>query len=137
MARLSRSAAALRILGDDLDPAELTAVLGKEPDRFERKGDTIALPKQGFRTASTGSWKINASRMEPGNLDAQVAQILQGTTDNLGVWQDLCRRFDVHLFCGLFLSDENEGFCISPETMRLLGARGIAVDFDIYAAGKE
>ncbi|WP_027256715.1 MULTISPECIES: DUF4279 domain-containing protein [Leisingera] len=136
MARLSKSATAPRILGEDLDPAEVTALLGKERDRSERKGDKIALPKQGYRMADTGAWVIRASRMEPGNLDAQVSQILQGTGDGLGIWQDLSRRLDVHLFCGVFLSEENEGFCISRETMGLLGVRGIAVDFGIYAAGE-
>ena len=73
----------------------------------------------------------------PGNLDGQIAELLAGTTKDLGVWQRLTSAYDVDVFCGLFLEHENEGICVSPATLGLLGERGIKLQLDVYASGGE
>lgn len=80
---------------------------------------------------------MEATYREPGDLKAQVAEILAGMTGDLSIWRDQVRRFEVQTFVGLFLEMGNEGLCMSRETTALLGARGIALDFDIYAGGDD
>lgn len=133
MTALHRTAASLRLFGDDLDPDEITAALGKQPDVAERRGDTIRTPSGRERIARRGRWSVKVDRRTPGDLDAQVAELLAGTTDNLEVWRSITARYDADIFCGLFLNEQNEGLMVSPAILKMLGERGISLDLDIYA----
>jgi hypothetical protein len=135
MAQLSRSVAALRILGDELVPGDITALLGGEPTASAVKGGQKQ-PNSGGRvhTALTGSWMRTVEDREPADGDAQIASLLEGLTTDLRVWQELAARFRVDLFFGLFLSEGNEGFSLAPSTLAALGERGIKLDLDIYSA---
>jgi len=132
-ARLSQTAASLAVIGDNRDPEKVTRVLGKSPDVARRKGQTWLSRKGSPLQAHTGIWQVMTARREPGDLDGQIAELLDGTTDDLTVWLDLSRRFQMFVDCGLSLVTRNEGLMISAPTMALLGSRGIALDFDIYA----
>ncbi|GHC52984.1 hypothetical protein GCM10007315_14480 [Gemmobacter tilapiae] len=118
-------------------PEELTILLGKNPSDAYRKGEELPTPLGNRRAARTGYWGIAVARKEPADLDAQIAEILDGMTDDLGVWQELANRFQLEIFCGLFLKEFNEGLSISAATTALLGARGISLDFDIYYKGDD
>lgn len=134
MTALSRTAASLRIFGQDLDPDEVTNLLGKKPDNAERRGQVIRNPKSGTeRTARRGRWSIKVERRSPGDLDAQIAALLDGTTDDLSKWQKVTSAFDADIFCGLFLEEENEGLVLAPTTLKKLGDRGLRLSLDIYA----
>lgn len=133
MACISKTAACLRVTGDDLDPDEITHKLGKEPTGAERKGDIIRGKKTGReRVARSGGWRLVASDREPGDLDGQIREILGALTDDVSVWNQLASRFKIDLFCGLFMESGNEGESLSPESLRLLAARSIQLDLDIY-----
>lgn len=132
MSKLFETAAALRIMGDDLNPDEITSLLECEPDRFGKKGDKTPLKNGRERIERTGIWGKNTPRTQPGNLDSQIAALLDSLTADLSIWSNLSSRFEVQIICGLFLKKGNEGLYISAETTRLLGARGIAMDLDIY-----
>ncbi|MDP1557243.1 MAG: DUF4279 domain-containing protein [Hyphomonas sp.] len=133
MAELNNSVASLRILGDDLDPEEITALLGKEPTVAERKGQEITSGTGAKRVAQSGRWSFHSDSRTPGDLDNQITELLNGTSDDLAVWNDLAVRFRIDIFCGLFLLEENEGFSLSPQTLLRIGERGIKLGFDIYA----
>ena len=137
MAVLRKTEASLRILGDDLDPEEITAALGKQPDKAARLGDTLRTPLGGERISQTGVWSVSVEQRIPGDLDAQIAKLLEGTTENIGVWRNITSRFKSDIFCGLFLDECNEGLSISPTTMKALGERGILLDLDIYSGTDE
>jgi hypothetical protein len=132
MAHLARSAASLRIAGDDLVPEEVSLLLGAQPTHAQRKGQELP-SKFGVRVARFGHWRLHAEETKPENLDAQVAEILDQLTTNLDVWHDLASRFRIDLFCGWFMEEGNEGVCISPSTLQALGERGIKLGLDIYA----
>lgn len=138
MAVLSGSAASLRFFGDDLDPDELTKLLGSPPTKSERKGEEIVGKVSGQkRTARSGGWRLRAERREPGDIDTQISEILDQLTNDTGVWQDLTTRFRADIFCGLFLKDGNEGISLSNETLERLAVRGLTIDFDIYDSSDE
>jgi hypothetical protein len=85
MSALSKTAASLRFFGDDLNPEEVTQLLGKEPDKAERRGE---VRPSGY-TVRRGRWSVSAGRRTPGDLDSQIAELLAGMTDDLAVWQRL------------------------------------------------
>ena len=131
MSELSKTSASLRIWGHDLDPEEVTKLLGKKPDRAKRRGETTGLAGREY-IAREGAWMVKADGREPGDLDRQVRELLAGTTDDLATWRRLAGSYRVDLFCGLFMREGNEGIEISPETLQKLGERGIALGLDIY-----
>lgn len=134
MAQLQRSAVTLRIIGDDLIPDDITALLGASPTHAKTKGDKIVGKKTGHvRIARVGMWRLCASDREPEDMDGQIHEILSQMTADLTVWQTITNKYHVDLFCGLFMRAGNEGLTISPQSLAALGARGIEIDLDIYA----
>ncbi|GAA5484837.1 DUF4279 domain-containing protein [Haloferula sargassicola] len=133
MACISRSAATLRIIGDDLIPDEITRLLGASPTQAQTKGDKIVGKKTGnVRIARFGMWRLEASDCEPGDLDDQIRLICGQLTDDLAVWESFASRYKMDLFCGLFMECGNEGISLSPAALFALGSRGIELDLDIY-----
>jgi len=133
MAVLSGSTASLRFFCDDLDPDELTKLLGCPPTKSESKGEEIVGKVTGQkRIARSSGWRLSAARRDPGDIDAQITEILDQLTDDKEVWQDLTARFRADIFCGLFMAEGNEGVSLTHETLEKLAARGLMIDFDIY-----
>ena len=133
MARLNETTASLRFFGDDLDPDELTRLLGSTPSQGRRKGEPYW--SRGARangTARPGSWFLWAERRSPGDLDSQIAELISPLCQDLAVWRDLSAHFEADIFCGLFLDRTNEGIDLRPETLVMVGSRGLVLNFDIY-----
>ena len=132
MAHLARSVASLRIFGDDLQPEEISRLLGCAPTKAWPKGH-VQISKSGREfVKKAGGWLLHASETEPENLDGQVSELLAKLTSNLGIWVELAQRFEIDLFCGWFMESSNEGVSVSIATMRALGERGIELSLDIY-----
>ena len=133
MATISRTVATLRIMGDDLDPNNITDILGHNPSRKQKKGEILIGKNTGRkREAKFGMWSLSASAQEPGNLDTQIPEILGKLNQDITAWNDLARKYDLDLFCGLFMLTEMEGLCIDPKSLLLLGQRNIELALDIY-----
>jgi len=138
MAHIQRSAVTLRIGGDDLIPDEITALVGVSPTHAQVKGQQIIGKKTGIvRIAKSGMWQLHAAVREPEDMDGQIQEILSQMTDDLAVWQNLASRFQIDLFCGLFLGVSNEGMTLSPKSLLALGARGIEMGLDIYSGNDD
>ena len=132
MGTVRETAVSIRFLGDELDPGEITKLLGATPDVAHRRGD--AMP-EGRGEWSAGLWSCQAPRVSPGDLDMQLAGLFATMTQDLSVWRTLCGRYRGDVFCGLFLEDSNEGIVLSTETMRAVADRGLMFGFDIYHTG--
>ena len=133
MAQIQRSLATLRIVGDNLDPTEITRLLGCAPDAAQTRGEEIAARSGGsVRIARKGMWRLSATDREPEDLDAQIRELLSKLTDDLTVWASIAERHRVDLFCGLFMREGNEGLSITPESLAALGLRRIELGLDIY-----
>jgi len=133
MATLERTVATLRISGDSLDPAEITTLLGCAPTTAQTKGQLIIGKHTGAeRIAKFGMWHLEASPQEPGDLDAQIAELLGRLTDDLGIWKQIASTYNSDLFCGLFMAGSNEGLSLAPASLVALGGRGIELSLDIY-----
>ncbi|MGR4891633.1 DUF4279 domain-containing protein [Sphingopyxis sp. LARHCG72] len=132
MTTVHKSSASLGFYGDDLDPAEITDLLGGEPSVGVRKGATWLTSLGVEKVARIGSWRLKADRHEPENLDFQISWLLNGLTNNLVSWRSLSQRYRGRIFCGLFLASGNEGLTLQSETLVRVGERGLLIDLDIY-----
>ena len=136
MAEIRLSVVTLRIMGDDLVPDEINALLGASPTRAWVKGETgkhVVGPKVGdVRVARSSIWRLDASDREPEDMNGQIREILSRMTSDLSVWQGITKRFRVDLFCGLWMDGSDCGLTLSPESLAALGERGIKLAMCIY-----
>ncbi len=133
MAYLNRSKATLRVMGDDLDPEEISRLLGCQPTTAQYKGEEIVGRHSGrTRLAKFGMWRLTATPREPEDIDGQIAELFGQLVDNPEVWRALAQRYAVDLFCGLFMKHGNEGFSLSPASLLALGLRHVEIGFDLY-----
>jgi hypothetical protein len=125
----------LRIRGEDLVPNDVSALLRCEPSVSEQKGVPVVSCSGITRVPKTGRWSLRLDSRECSptvDVDEGIQKLLALLPSERDVWASLTSRYQVDLFCGLFLEAENRGFGLSPEVTKLLSDRGIEVGFDIY-----
>lgn len=133
MAHMQKTVVTLRIQGDDLIPDDVTRLLGAPPTHAQTKGDRTVGAKTGHvRIARTGMWRLCARDREPEDMDGQIHEILSQITDDISIWQHITDKYEVDLFCGLFMQTSNEGLILSARSLAALGMRGIEMGLDIY-----
>jgi hypothetical protein len=133
MAEIAKSTVCLRIYSDDLIPEEITKSLECEPTFTQFKGQELLGPQSGRkRIAMTGMWRLGTDKRTPEDINSQIYELLNQVSSNLEVWESINKHYQVDLFCGLFMNLENEGFDLTPQTMKLLSERGITIGFDVY-----
>lgn len=133
MGPISETHLAVRFYGDDLDPDELSKLLGAQPDSAARKGEIIRSEKSGReRTAKTGRWTFRVERREPGDLDGQIRELFGALTPDLNTWRALATKYAPDLFVGLFMRDTNEGMEVSADCLAMLTERGVILSLDVY-----
>jgi hypothetical protein len=120
----------LRFFGDDLDPVDVSRMLGAEPTLQRRKGEVIPDPSQ--RVARTGSWLLSSERQSKSSLESQIEHLFERLTDDMEVWRQLSSKYRGDLFCGLWSESWNRGLELSPAVLQRIAARGLRVGFDIY-----
>jgi ribosomal protein L19 len=136
--RFKKSSVTLRIGGDDLVPHEITKLLGAQPTTAQAKGDKIVGRKTGqVRIAKMGIWMLEAMDREPEDIDGQVQEVLGQVTGDLTIWKSFGQKYQIDLFCGIFLDGSNEGMTLSAACLAILGKRGIEMGLDIYSGHVE
>ena len=118
----------LRFFGDDLDPTDVSRILGAEPTISRRKGDRIP----DGRIAETGSWLLSAEPMSRASLEAQIDSLFARLSPEAGLWRPLALKYRGDLFCGLWSLEWNCGAELSSELVQRVAARGLRLSFDIY-----
>src|SRR5690349_1522253 len=114
MGPISETHVAVRFYGDDLDPNELSKLLGAQPDYAAHKGEIIRSEKSGReRTSRTGAWTFRVERREPGDLDGQIRELFSALTSDLNTWRALAAKYAPDLLVGLFMKEPNEGIEVS------------------------
>ena len=136
MAGIGDTRLTLRFFGDDLDPSELTELLGGVPRRSWVKGE-IRHSRSGDKVRESGAWLFSVPDREPCDLDGQFKQLFSELSADLELWRSLTSRFGADFWCGLFMAKGNEGFTLEPDTLAALGDRGLRVHFDIYDAADD
>ena len=130
---VEKSAATLRIQGDDLIPDEIARLLGVEPMFSQTPGEEVISPATGKpRIAKYGVWQIYSEEKTPSDVDGQVQELLGQLPGDLALWRKLATKYQLNLFCGVFLGSDNESLYMAPSTLMALGERGIEISLDIY-----
>ncbi|HUA97113.1 MAG TPA: DUF4279 domain-containing protein [Terracidiphilus sp.] len=127
MGEIGRTKVSLRLFSDDLDPEAVTSLLGRQPTRSWRAGEM-----KFSRPATFGSWHLQSDLS--GDLDAQIRGLLASLSPDIAVWNDLTKQHHADLFCGLFLTEGNQGLVLAPDTMDAIARRGLKLSLDIYGA---
>lgn len=120
----------LRFSGLDLDPDELTRLLGASPTEAHRLGDTVQIPRPPH-PATDGTWAIHTKRSTH-DIEEQLTALFARLTSDLEVWRSLTSRYQADLFCGVFLAWFGHGFSMSPALHRALADRHLLIIFDMY-----
>lgn len=127
---VDRSQVSLRILGDELDPEEITELLKVLPTESYKKGEVFG--KEGKNIRRTGRWSLESHLPDEVDIEEKIMHLLSQVTNDESTWKLLNSKYQIDLFCGLFLEAENRGFGLSVETIRKLSSLGIEIGFDIY-----
>ena len=107
------------------------------PSTCARKGDVIrSETTRRERIAKTGSWIVKVVRRKPGDLDAQIEELLSPLSKDLSIWRSV-GKYRPNLFVGLFLLESNEGIEISAGSLSSLTERGIMLRLDMYCSSPE
>lgn len=130
---VDRTTVTLRIFGDDLNPAEVSRLLGCQPSIAYAKGDALIGRTIGReRIARTGSWRLKSDEDRGVDLAAQIEKLLSRVNGDLDVWKKLAQKYEVELFCGLFLEDIARELWLSAEVLQPIADRRLNIGFDIY-----
>jgi hypothetical protein len=127
MGQIGRTKVSLRLFSDNLDPESVTSLLGRRPTRSWRAGEM-----KFSRPAKFGSWHLQSDA--PGDLDAQIRGLLASLSPDIAIWNCLTKQHHADLFCGLFLTEGNQGLVLAPNTMDAIARRGLKLSLDIYSA---
>lgn len=132
---LQRACVTLLVHGDDLNPDELTALLGQQPQQGVRKGEMYYGYDARGRPSRTGMWHFGLGYREPPSIDQQITELLARLPETDEVWDDLTTKYECLVAVGVWFTDDSwsGGFTLQADTLRMLGERGLAVDFDMYA----
>jgi hypothetical protein len=131
--RVPRVSAALRVMGDTLDPTEITRIIGVEPDFSARKGDQRSR-RTGVVTQRTGIWSRQSrpDASDEWDLDGTIMALLADISIPLDTWRALRDRYTTDVFCGLFMGRDIQGAALRPQTLQQLAERGLTLDLDVY-----
>lgn len=132
---VERAELCLRVLGEDLDPSEITALMLQMPSRSRRKGDPVISQATGkpFRISKLGSWIFNYEPLAEETVGEAIATLLGQLPDDEELWKSLTTRFKVDLICDVFVRGVNQGLEIAPAVIQLLARRNITLGIDIFA----
>lgn len=126
----------LRIMGDTLDPNEITKALKHAPSTSYRKGDDLRRPDGTFlRVARSGRWSLSFTpdSLPFDNCCDAVERILTLFTEDIEAWRLITTFHQADFLIGAVLDTKNRGIEISPKLMLLLGERGVKIGFDVYS----
>ena len=128
-ATAARTYASLCIYGDDLDPPELTQLLGIEPTSSKRRGDAI---RRG-RTAPRGVWIFTTRDIcDSEDSSVHIAMLSQLTHPQAEALKGLQDRYLLRVFVYWSLEDGNGGPVIDPQSLGWLAEIGAELHVDLY-----
>jgi Domain of unknown function (DUF4279) len=131
---LKRAMVSLAIIGDDLNPQEITGLLAGEPRRGVRKGEAFIGHNGQQRSARSGMWLFGGECWEDAPaIGSHIKTLLGRLTEDLDVWRTVTGRFECYVNVGGYFHDWTGGLSLEADVLRLLAERGLHIDFDLYA----
>jgi len=130
---VDRWSISLRVYGEQLDPGNISEILGCDPTSSERKGARGCLD-DGAPIPRTSHWLLGIESKNFGEQDDVdgIRMLLERLPSAGDLWASLTSTYNVDVFCGVYMETWNRGFGISPEVSRMLSDRNLEVEFDKY-----
>lgn len=129
-----------RVMGDLLDPADVTRLLGIDPSREHKKGDeNLVVTKKGktmrFASYKSGLWALESSQDKYSDLEDHLQgflQLLEPKVIELLKLKYLGFELDFYVSY-VFANADQPGICINSDVMKRIGDLGINLGIDLYA----
>lgn len=128
-------AASLQVSGEDLDPDQITCLLGLEPTRSQRRGVTLRRPDGTERyTPRFGRWArdIKPAHTDEWDIPEVIRLLFDGLPHDLSVWNQIAELGNIRVTLGLNVPDSNGYFQLDSDVMLFLSDRHARIWFDIY-----
>ena len=127
------------IVADDLDEAEVSAMLGLKASVFLKKGEPYSPLSQKKRENSSWSFFIDPPEGNRcwNSLEEGLKCLIEKLQPLQGVLGQLRERFSLHAYCGHFGSGFGGGPSISPETLSQLAELGLTLNIKTYWGSTE
>ena len=131
----------LLVRGDDLDPAQVTTLLGVDPSEAYRRGDHLPYPRNHERAGQpsdlmvqTGAWRLEVDAEKKWSWDA-AAQLdywcVFLTNREAAIRELQARGYEVMIDC--YIDEGPVAYVeLSAELLQTLGNLGVAVKFGFY-----
>ena len=124
----------LAVHGADVDPDEISALLGRAPTTCHRAGD----PRPSGMPWPSGAWLFSVEDRAPVTPDQLVTKVLDGLPVDTAIWQQLHERFALRLGIALFVTGWTQGLELPSSLLVRIGALGLALEITVYMeAGRE
>jgi hypothetical protein len=127
--------ATFRLLGDALDPEEVTRLIGIEPSFARRKGDKYGSRERPV-VSQTGIWALESEKSVAGpDLNAHLRFLLSQLGSKTSTVKELVRQgLSADLLCYWMSGTGQGGPILEPETIRRVADLGVCLNFDFYSA---
>jgi uncharacterized protein DUF4279 len=130
---VARVEVCLRLLGDELVPQEITAILRCDPTSAGCKGEPRIGPNGDVRGhRRIGVWIREHKPNADDTVDEAIAEILAELPSDPQLWQSLQQRFKIDLICDITVRGVNQGFELSPDVLKRVAALDIPLGVDIF-----
>lgn len=122
----------LDITSDDLQPTEITTLLGLQPTSHHLRGD--AFGKRGH-TYKFGRWRYATARLDfrAGRcFEEQFDDFVRALPDDPAIWERITTRFEAGILICLWMRTWNREFDISTFALGELARRRLRLHIDTY-----
>jgi hypothetical protein len=127
--------AALQVSGPDMDPAEITILLGHAPTFSQKRGEPL-LNENGSikRVPSFSRWSraIKSNETDEWNISEVVKSLYDDLPLSLDTWRKVASLGRVRLSLGLSISGGSQDCEFDAELLRFLADRYTSVWLDVY-----
>lgn len=127
----------LTITSDDLQPGEITALLGIQPTSHHLRGD--AFGKRGH-IYKFGQWNYSTCRLDfrsGKSCEKEFDDFVRSLPDDAAVWERIASQHEAQVFIVLWMRTWNREFDISTFALGELARRRLRLHIDTYLESED
>jgi Domain of unknown function (DUF4279) len=133
---MSETKGTIRVMGPDVEPDEVTRLLGLAPYRAHRAGATN-IGRSGRRYADfhEGNWMYQTTLPRTASVDEQLQALVDLVLAREAAFVQLrARGHRLDLYLSVFEFAPDQGFTFPHQLLHTLGRLGFDLQFDLYGA---
>ncbi len=129
------SRASFRIVGDTLDPKEISSCLGLEATSSGVKGELVRNGFSAVRPTSVWALRCPLDKLTP--LEEHLKWLLDRTEPKVELISSVAAKWYVEFFCGYISSSDQVSIQFNPDIMCRLAHMKIPITIDVHVSGEE